>query len=606
MLIPRWLPARCARAALLSIATTAAMLTVAGQAAALPSNCAQAAFTVTCSFVYTGGEQQFKVPAAVTSMQVSAVGGRGGDSSLGSFGYQTGGRGGLGGTASAPVSVFAGETLYVEVGGDGLAGNHGAWNGGGAEGAGSRSYQAGAGGGASDVRTASCGAGCANGGGMGSLVSRLVVAGGGAGGGEVGETEGIESRFPGGSGGAAEEAGSAGSDTDPEANALGGSGGLPGSVSGFGAGGGRGVSLGGSHDGEDGQPGALGRGGGGGIAAEGRNGAGGGGGGGYYGGGGGGGGAAGPEQSEWAAGGGAGGGSSYAPGGAVGIGPEGTSASVRFSYTVPAVAVSAPTTFGTQPQGTLSGPQALTITNEGEGALDLSALTFSGADAGDFLIGSDGCLGQLEPGESCDITVAFAPQSQGARTATLQIASNDPNGRAMVPLEGTGGALPQGARGAPGAEGAGGAAGPAGGEGARGASGPIGASGPGGATGPAGATGASGSLGHLAVMTCATTHSAAIRSGGRGHLLRRIRCTEVGTVTTATLPDEGAAQRVKLVRGGRAYASGMSVAMRRGHATLVLTGSLPIAPGHYTLVLTHRRGGRWVTLREAMTIATSR
>jgi len=58
------------------------MLTTAGQASALPANCVQLESTVTCTFVYTGDEQHFTVPTAVTRMQVEAVGGRGGDAEL--------------------------------------------------------------------------------------------------------------------------------------------------------------------------------------------------------------------------------------------------------------------------------------------------------------------------------------------------------------------------------------------------------------------------------------------------------------------------------------------------------------------------------------------
>ncbi len=595
MPISSWPSARWAHTVLASIAAIALILTVAGQASALPSNCEQVTFTVTCTFVYTGGEQQYLVPRAVTSMQVSAVGGRGGDSSLGSFGLQAGGRGGQGGTASAPVSVFAGERLYVEVGGDGLAGNHGAWNGGGGEGRGNLPYIAGAGGGAADLRTVSCGSGCADGGDLGSLLFRLVVAGGGAGGGEVGEMEGIETSFPGGNGGSAESAGSAGSNTDPEANALGGSGGLSGTISGFGAGGVGGMGPGGSDSGQSGQSGALGHGGAGGEAAEGRNGAGGGGGGGYYGGGGGGGGAGGSEDSEWAAGGGAGGGSSYAPYGTTGVAAEGTPASVRVSYTVPSISASVPAPFGTQPQGTLSAPQALTITNDGEGALELSALTFTGPDAGDFLIGSNSCLGQVEPGERCRIAIAFAPQGQGSRTAALQIAGNDPSGPATVSLTGTGGLLPQGS---PGATGAAGPTGPAGTDGATGAAGSAGP------TGATGAAGAGGSRGNVVLMKC-TTHVAAVRSGARRHLRQSVRCSEAGAAATTTLRGESTAERAELVRAGRVYASGMDVQTGRGHATLLLTFRSPLAPGSYVLALSRRLDGHRVTVRQAVTILPS-
>ena len=68
------------------IAIGAAMLAVlvapAGAAAALPPECVQVVGTVTCSYPSTGAEQQFAVPAGVTNVHVTAVGGAGADSNL--------------------------------------------------------------------------------------------------------------------------------------------------------------------------------------------------------------------------------------------------------------------------------------------------------------------------------------------------------------------------------------------------------------------------------------------------------------------------------------------------------------------------------------------
>ena len=92
-------------------------------------------------------------------------------------------------------------------------------------------------------------------------------------------------------------------------------------------------------------------------------------------------------------------------------------------------------------------------------ALDLGPHVRAGSDPGDFFVGSDGCLGVIATGASCSLTVRLAPQASGARSATLEIASNDPNGPATVALSGTGGQLPQGPTGASGATGATGASG---------------------------------------------------------------------------------------------------------------------------------------------------
>src|SRR5690242_2626437 len=72
------------------------------------SGCTQSGLTFTCTFQYTGAQQTFSVPAGVTSIHVDAVGAPGGSNGLAP--------GGLGGTASADLTVTPGQTLFVEVG----------------------------------------------------------------------------------------------------------------------------------------------------------------------------------------------------------------------------------------------------------------------------------------------------------------------------------------------------------------------------------------------------------------------------------------------------------------------------------------------------------
>jgi Glycine rich protein len=98
------------------------------------------------------------VPTGVSKVLVNATGAQGGT-------YQSGGLGGLGGWVQASLSVTAGQTLYVFVGGDTVVGA--SYNGGGAGGR----FGGGAGAGATDIRTISS-----------DLKSRLIVAGGGGGG----------------------------------------------------------------------------------------------------------------------------------------------------------------------------------------------------------------------------------------------------------------------------------------------------------------------------------------------------------------------------------------------------------------------------------------
>ena len=156
-------------------------------------------------FTYTGKEQEFVVPAGVMTLHVVAIGGAGAQEEFGAPGS-----GGLGAVVSGNVSVLPGETLYVEVGGQGSSGQ-GGFNGGGegpALGAG--------GGGASDVRMVSIGAEPSPGG-KASLESRLLVAAGGGGAGYGGACSDA-----GGDGGNAEAEGDNGASCDGE---LGGTGG---------------------------------------------------------------------------------------------------------------------------------------------------------------------------------------------------------------------------------------------------------------------------------------------------------------------------------------------------------------------------------------------
>ncbi len=246
----------CRRAAVATVLSFGCMLVLA--AVATP---AQATTKV---FEYTGGEQTFVVPSGVHKLQVRLIGGAGGEG---------GSQGGQAAELTGGLEVAPGETLYLEVGGNGQdsgEGSAGGFNGGAAGGGG-----AGGGGGASDIRLMPRSEGL-------STDTRLIIAAGGGGGAGDGETAG-------GGGGDAEESGG----TSEGGNEGGG----PGTAS-TGGGGGSGCSLAGTG-------GELGSGGAGGAGFSTNSG--GGGGGGLYGGGGGGGGCG-------AGGGGGGGGSSLISG----------------------------------------------------------------------------------------------------------------------------------------------------------------------------------------------------------------------------------------------------------------------------------------------------
>ena len=81
--------------------------------------------------------------------------------------------------------------------------------------------------------------------------------------------------------------------------------------------------------------------------------------------------------------------------------------------------------FGNPAVGSSSAPETLTI-NNGDNRLvgAFSNISISGANAGDFSIGSNTCSASLAGGESCLVTVVFTPKSSGPRSAALTLTDN--------------------------------------------------------------------------------------------------------------------------------------------------------------------------------------
>lgn len=406
-------------AAMALIAAMAGVVPAAVTAAALPSACTLNGSTVTCT--WTSGTNQFAVPAGVTTLHVTAVGGKGGDTDFSIHG-------GYGAEVSGDITVTAGTSVFAVVGGNG--GHQFPQNGpGGANGGGDGIDGSGGGGGASDVRTSQA-----------DLASRLIVAGGGGGAGKVGTCCVSGNNAPGGAGGAAGDVGGSGTDypSNSAGDANGGGGGGAGTASAGGAGGAGGTRTN-TANGADGCPGtdgAIGQGGVGGqvtgpFCAAG----GGGGGGGVYGGGGGGGGAS--ESVTLAGSGGGGGGSSLVPAGGS-IQPDSTgSPKVVISYTAPERVSPTSIDFGSQAVGGTSA--AHTVTLSSAAGLTVSSVTLTGTNPGDFAIGSDTCSGQtLAAGGSCTVQVSFAPLATGLRTATLSFTDDGLTSPQTVDLSGTG------------------------------------------------------------------------------------------------------------------------------------------------------------------------
>lgn len=97
--------------------------------------------------------------------------------------------------------------------------------------------------------------------------------------------------------------------------------------------------------------------------------------------------------------------------------------------------------FGDVVTGQTSSEQAVTVTNSGTAAVDFpgAAVTLTGTDAAQFAIAADTCSATTLPvGNTCSISVRFAPSSNGAKTAQVSIASSAQGSPQTIGLTGTG------------------------------------------------------------------------------------------------------------------------------------------------------------------------
>jgi hypothetical protein len=94
-------------------------------------------------------------------------------------------------------------------------------------------------------------------------------------------------------------------------------------------------------------------------------------------------------------------------------------------------------TYGVIAVGSRSVPKVTTLTNSGTVPLNLSAITITGNDPTDFTRTTT-CTASLNPGQSCTISVIFAPTASGRRTATLNVSDDGGGSPQTVSLVGTG------------------------------------------------------------------------------------------------------------------------------------------------------------------------
>jgi len=98
-----------------------------------------------------------------------------------------------------------------------------------------------------------------------------------------------------------------------------------------------------------------------------------------------------------------------------------------------------PTTlnFGSQKVGTISAAKIVTLTNVGTTTLNITSITKSGSDPGDFSLNNT-CGKSVASGGKCSIIVRFIPTTAGLRTAMVNINDDGGGSPQNVPLSGNG------------------------------------------------------------------------------------------------------------------------------------------------------------------------
>jgi virginiamycin B lyase len=236
------------------------------------------------------------------------------------------------------------------------------------------------------------------------------------------------------------------------------------------------------------------------------------------------------------------------------------------SVPVADVSPAAPSPFASTQLGSVSGATTLTVTNTGQAPLLFTGTSLSGADPGDFVIGADGCVAGVAPGASCQLEVYFSPQGVGARSATLQIATNDyANGSLQVPLSGTGATAPVVS------------------------SAPQSSPPPPVSTTPNGPQQPAPRVELVSCKTVTKTVFRKVRGKTRKLRVKQQKCSR-RLVTGAVGATTGAVDRATISRGGVRYATGTGVQLAGGRSQLVLTEIRPVRNGRYTLTL---QGPHW-------------
>ena len=92
---------------------------------------------------------------------------------------------------------------------------------------------------------------------------------------------------------------------------------------------------------------------------------------------------------------------------------------------------------GSTPVGTTVGPSPITVTNEGTGPLQITAVSLGGPSPNDFSQ-TNNCVGAaVQVNASCTVNVSFSPLASGVRTAQVILTNDVPGGTQSVSLQAT-------------------------------------------------------------------------------------------------------------------------------------------------------------------------
>lgn len=90
--------------------------------------------------------------------------------------------------------------------------------------------------------------------------------------------------------------------------------------------------------------------------------------------------------------------------------------------------------------GVASAARSVTLNNTGTATLNVSAVSVSGTDAGDFNM-TNTCVGAVLPTANCQIAIVFTPGANGARSALITLTNNAANSPQTIALSGNGATL---------------------------------------------------------------------------------------------------------------------------------------------------------------------